>query len=62
MVDEFEESWKRHLAIFKEGTKLESNGTGRKPREPSAVTILIEMFGRGFFPIGIIPSINQILS
>ncbi|KAJ3115025.1 hypothetical protein HK100_001489 [Physocladia obscura] len=53
LVDRFEKLWKLRLREFKQAIINNDAQKKSKPTEPSSVGILIEMFGRGFFPLGI---------
>ncbi|KAJ3384086.1 Multidrug resistance-associated protein 1, partial [Entophlyctis sp. JEL0112] len=57
LVDQFEELWRIRFEAYKEQLQV-AETSGKKdhkvPVEPSCIAILVEMFGRGFFPIGIL--------
>ncbi|KAJ3207721.1 Multidrug resistance-associated protein 1, partial [Entophlyctis luteolus] len=57
LVDQFEELWRIRFEAYKEQLQV-AKTSGKKdhkvPVEPSCIAILVEMFGRGFFPIGIL--------
>ncbi|KAI9331615.1 P-loop containing nucleoside triphosphate hydrolase protein [Obelidium mucronatum] len=57
LADEFEVKWNQRLAKYRKDTQLYEEAVdpkAKQPQQPSAVSVLIEMFGRGFFPIGLL--------
>ncbi|ORY49444.1 P-loop containing nucleoside triphosphate hydrolase protein [Rhizoclosmatium globosum] len=57
LADSFEEQWKVRLERYQQETKEYASNTDPKkkpPKEPSTVSILVDMFGKGFFPIGLL--------
>ncbi|KAJ3338280.1 hypothetical protein HDU83_008234 [Entophlyctis luteolus] len=57
LVDQFEELWRTRLESYKAQLPVDKSSEIKNhtaPSEPSTVAILVEMFGRGFFPVGIV--------
>ncbi|KAJ3030728.1 UNVERIFIED_CONTAM: hypothetical protein HDU68_007939 [Siphonaria sp. JEL0065] len=63
LADSFESKWEPALAKYRQELKDFEEAVGPKgtePQQPSVVSVLIEMFGRGFFPIGLVSCVDSI--
>ncbi|KAI8821599.1 P-loop containing nucleoside triphosphate hydrolase protein [Chytriomyces cf. hyalinus JEL632] len=65
LIDRFEAEWSKAqnaCLLAQAEAHAGSSDKKHKPMEPSIVRILITMFGRGFFPIGLLKFIADILN